>query len=265
MHKTSIGFDVVGFGGNLIYKRGPVFPTYTIKKIVYEKQDEDTPADYVSTSFNDIVDAGVIAERSGSSIELIVRAAEGMPAAMVRKRIDDLIGDGVTYKQQVFEKLPYQNNTAFMGGIGASAGYHYHLSLVICNVRAGLDYMWGKFKKFDLYPSSLTQMGWGVKVGGGIDYKLTDKATFGFEGGIRLNAFRNPQISQSRTITSWFVLPYVQMICGFSPHPDYGISAFMGYFLPTKFSISANGGRIPSGTMCKVDGMFGGLRFVRYF
>lgn len=267
MHKTSIGFDVVGVGGKLTYKRGPVFPVYTIQKITqaYPDPDEDVPADYVNVSYQDVVDAGIKAERSGKSIELSVTAAKGMTEAAVRKKIDALIGDGANYKQQVFEKLPSQNNTAFMGGIGASAGYHYQLPLVVCNVRAGVDYLWGKFKQFDLYPSSLAQLGWGFKVGAGIDYRLTDKATFGFEGGVRVSAFRNPKTGQSSTMTSWFALPYLQAVCGFSPHPDYGISVFAGYFFPAQFFVNTSGGTIPSGTTCKVDGMFGGVRFARYF
>lgn len=261
MHKTSIGFDVTGFGANLNYKRAPSFSAYILKiNRVNPDPAEGIDPDYIDTpSLNALVDSRVKAERSAKQMELTITAATGVPEASVRKEIDAVIGDGAAYRQQAFEKLPYQENTDFMWGMRVSAGYHYHLPLVICNVRAGLDYLWGKFKSKALYPASLAQLGWGVKTGVGLDYKLTDQATFGFEGGVRVSAFKN--ISN----TSWFVLPYGQMVCGFSPHPDYSISAFMGYFFPTKFTINTGGGNIPSGTRCKVDGIFGGLRVARYF
>ncbi|MEK7654937.1 MAG: hypothetical protein AAB323_01595 [Pseudomonadota bacterium] len=269
MHKTSIGVDVVGFCGNLTYKRGPTFPLdlsgLQTKIVKFDDLDDAISDDHIEVSVDAVVKAGVIAERSGGKpLKLTVLVGDKVQPDMVRKKIDELIGDGANYRQQVFEKLPNQNNTAFMGGGGLSAGYHYQLPFVICNVRAGVDYLWGKFKQFDLYPSSLAQMGWGIKVGSGIDYRLTDKATFGFEAGMRFSAFRNPKIGSLNGGVSWFALPYLQTVCGFSPHADYGISAFAGYFFPTKFSVNSGGG-IPSGTMCKVSGMFGGLRFVRYF
>lgn len=260
-----MGLDVVGFNGNLTYKRRPTFPAYTLKvQPVDLDPAENIGADYIDDiSLSTIVDAGV--RTSGKSFALTVKAATNVSEDQVRKKIDAVIGDGMDYKRDVFEKLPNQENTACMGGMGVSAGYHYHLPLLICNVRGGIDYLWGKFKPLDLYPSSLAQLGWGFKAGVGLDYKLTDKATFGFEGGARFSAFRNPQIDQSSTKTSWFALPYFQAVCGFSPYPDYGISVFVGYFLPAKFSINTNGGTIPNDTTCKVDGMFGGLRFARYF
>lgn len=269
LQKVSIGFDVVSFGGNLTYKRGPIFPIDISDpkiKFIDPDPEDDTSDDHIDVSLSDVVKAGVIAERAGSkSLKLTVPVGKNVTRDMVLKKVDALLGDGSIYRQQVFEKLPNQNNTAFMGGLGVSAGYHYQLPLIICNVRAGVDYMWGKFKQSDLYPSSLAQLGWGLKTGVGIDYKLAEKATFGFEGGARFSAFRNPQTSNLNGSTSWFVLPYLQAVCGFNPNPDYGISAFIGYFFPTKFTINTSGGNIPSGTKCKVDGMFGGLRFARYF
>lgn len=262
MHKTSIGFDLVGFGANLNYKRAPSFPNYTLKiDNTLDPADSEIGPGYIDApSLNELVDLGVKAERSGkSSFELPVKTGTDVPKDTARKQVANTIGEGVGYKQKVFDKLPYQSNNGFMGGVGVSAGYHYHLPLVIFNVRAGLDYLWGKFKSKDLYPGSLAQLGFGVKTGVGIDYKLTDKATFGFEGGVRVSAFKN--ISN----TSWFALPYGQMVCGFNPHPDYGVSAFFGYFFPTRFTINSSGGHIPSGTKCKVDGVFGGLRIARYF
>lgn len=267
VHKTSIGFDIVGFGGNLTYKRWPSFPVYnklTINRA--DPSDPDIGPDYIEDlSLISISEEGAKAEQSGKPLELTITAATGVSEVEVRKKIDSIIGDVAAYKQQVFDKLPNQNNTAFMGGIGLSGGYHYHLPMVICNVRAGVDYICGEFKSKDLYPASLTQMGLGIKTGIGIDYKLTDKATFGFEGGVRISAFRNPKIGQSSTETSCLVLPYMQAVCGFNPCNDYGISTFIGYFFPKRFSISASGGNLSSNTTCKIDGMFGGIKFARYF
>jgi hypothetical protein len=266
LHKTSVGFDMMGFSGNLIYKKWPSFPKYTLKITPADPTDPDIGPDYIDApSLSDIVEIGVKAERSGKSLELPVTADKNVSEAAVRKKIDTVIGDGATYRQQVYDKLPNQENNAFMGGIGLSAGYHYCLPMIICNVRAGLDYMWGKFKSKDNYPASLARLGWGIKMGTGIDYKLTDKTTFGLEGGIRLSAFENQKIGQTNAAKSWFVLPYMQAACGFVLYPDYGISAFIGYFFPAKFSINVSGGNIPSGSICKIDGLFGGLRFVRYF
>ena len=265
-HKLSLGFDVVGFNGQLTYKKWPPFPIYTLTtKAVDPDEDGDTPDDYIDISLPDLVEAGTQAERSGKSLGLTIVKAKNVTDDIVRKKIETLIGDGNKYRQQVFDKLPYQSNTAFMGGVGITAGYHYPMPLIIFNLRVGVDHMWGTFKQSDFYPSSLARLGWGIKTGIGIDYKLTEKARFGFEGGVRFSTFKNQKNNNLSTTSSWFVAPYVQAICGFYPHPDYGIHAYMGYFFPCRFSINTNGGRIPSGTTCKVDGMYGGLRFSRYF
>jgi len=268
MHKLSVGLDVIGFNAQLMYKRWPSLPTkYTLKVVRVDPDPaEEITKDYINEpSLNNIIELGVKAERSNKPLELTATAANDVTEIDIRKKIDAILKDGKNYQQQVFDKLPYQENKASMMGLGLSAGYHYHMPLVIYNVRAGLDYMWGTFNKSDLYPASSAQLGWGIKTGIGIDYKLTEKATFGFEGGLRLGTFKNSKASQICSESKWFIAPYLQGICGFNPHPDYNVSVFCGYFLPVSFPINTSGGNIPNGTTCKIQGMFGGIKISKYF
>ena len=267
MHKVSIGLDVIGFAGKLTYKRAPSIPNYTLKITrVNPDPAEGITDDYIDQpSLNDIVIAGVKAEQVGKKqLELSVTAARDVSETDVRKKIEDIIKDGKDYKEQVFNKLPYQENTGLMVGLGLSGGYHYHLPLVILNVRAGLDYMCGKFKQSELYSASSAKLGWGLKTGVGIDYKLTEKATFGFEGGVRFSAFNNSDDAQACS-AKWFLAPYLQGVCGFNPHPDYGVSVFFGCFLPSTFTVDASGGAILTAAKCKIEGLFGGIRMVKRF
>jgi hypothetical protein len=227
-------------------------------------------ADNLNLSLDYLVRAGIVSERSGGKpIEILVVGTEGITEADIQKRIDQIIGDGEEYRRQVGAALPNEKHSALMGGVGISAGYHRHTKNFIFNLRTGVDHIWGKFKQTGLQHAdteNVPKLGWGITLGAGVDYKFTEKSTIGLEGGVRLSEFKIPQQEKpTSTKSSWFMAPYAQIVCGFYPHPDYSVSVFTGYFFPRTFSVKTEGTRIPEGTKCKVDGIFGGLRFARYF
>jgi hypothetical protein len=227
-------------------------------------------ADQLNLSLDYLIRAARVSESKGDlPVNLWVIGTEGITEADIRKRIDTLIADGEEYKRQVGAALPSEKHSALMGGVGLSAGYHYHTKNFIFNLRTGVDHIWGKFRQTapqNTDSENMPKLGWGVTLGTGIDYKFTEKSTIGLEGGIRFSEFKIPQQDKpTETKSSWFTAPYAQIVCGFYPTPDYSISVFTGYFFPRTFSVKTEGTRITEGTKCKVDGIFGGLRFARYF
>lgn len=226
--------------------------------------------DKLNLSSDYFIRAGIVSERAGGKpIELLVVGTQGVTEDNIRKRIDEIIGDGEEYSRQVGAALPNERHSALMGGIGVSAGYHRHTKNFIFNLRTGVDHIWGRFRQTgpqSMDTESVPRLGWGITLGAGADYKFTEKSTIGLEGGVRFSEFKIPQKDKpTDTKSSWFMAPYVQIVCGFYPTPDYSISVFTGYFFPRTFSVKAEGTRITEGTQCKVDGIFGGLRFARYF
>lgn len=226
--------------------------------------------DNLNLSLDYLVRAGIVSERAGGKpIEMLVVGTQGITEDDIRKRIDKIIGDGEEYSRLVGAALPNERHSALMGGIGLSAGYHRHTKNFIFNLRTGVDRIWGKFKQTgpqSMDTESVPRLGWGITVGTGLDYKFTEKSTIGLEGGVRFSEFKIPQQADPKTTkSSWFMAPYAQIVCGFYPTPDYSISVFTGYFFPRTFMVKTEGTKITEGTQCKVDGIFGGLRFARYF
>lgn len=226
--------------------------------------------DNLNLSLDYLVRAGIVSERSGGKpIELLVVGTQGITEADIQKQIDQIIGDGEKYNRQVGAALPNERHSALMGGVGLSAGYHYHTKNFIFNMRSGVDHIWGKFRQTgpqNIDTENMPKLGWGVTLGAGVDYKFTEKSTIGLEGGVRLSEFKIPmQDNPTSTKSSWFMAPYAQIVCGFYPTPDYSVSVFTGYFFPRTFAVKAEGTRITEGTKCTVDGIFGGLKFSRYF
>jgi|GEM_PF-2347399 len=226
--------------------------------------------DNLNLSLDYLVRAGIVSEMAGGKpIELLVIGTQGITEDDIQKRIDQIIGDGEEYRKQVMAALPNERNSALMGGVGISAGYHYHTKNFIWNLRAGVDHIWGKFRQTSpqgMDTENTPKLGWGITLGAGADYKFTEKATIGLEAGVRFSEFKIPQSAKIKeTKSSWFMAPYAQVVCGFYPTPDYSVSVFTGYFFPRTFSVKTQGTRIGEGTKCRVDGIFGGLRFARYF
>lgn len=224
----------------------------------------------LNLSIDYLVRAGIVSEMGGGKpIELLVVGTAGITEDDIRKRIDTIIGDGEEYRRQVGAALPNERHSALMGGVGLFAGYHHHTKNFIFNLRSGVDHIWGKFRQSgpqNADTENMPKLGWGITLGTGVDYKFTEKSTIGIEGGVRLSEFKIPQQDKpTDTKSSWFIAPYAQIICGFYPTPDYSVSVFTGYFFPRTFAVKTEGSRITEGTKCKVDGIFGGLRFSRYF
>lgn len=257
-----------------------VFEGQTVKVVIGEvewnsnglpgKVHVSRSVDNLNLSLDYLVRAGIVSERSGGKpIELLVVGTSGITEDDIRNKIDQIIGDGEDYRRQVGASLPNEKHSALMGGVGLSAGYHYHTKNFIFNVRTGVDHIWGRFKQTGpqgMDTENVPRLGWGITLGTGIDYKFTEKSTIGLEGGVRFSEFKIPQMDKPTTTkSSWFVAPYAQIVCGFYPHPDYNISVFTGYFFPRTFEVKTEGTRITQDTKCKVDGIFGGLRFARYF
>lgn len=223
----------------------------------------------LNLSLDYLVRAGIVSERAGGKpIELLVVGTQGITEEEIRKRVDQII-DSEEYSRQVGAALPNERHFALMGGVGLSAGYHRHTENFIFNLRTGVDHIWGKFKQTgpqSIDTENVPRLGWGLTVGTGLDYKFTEKSTIGIEGGVRLSEFKIPQqVDPKTTKSSWFMAPYAQIVCGFYPTPDYSVSVFTGYFFPRTFTVKTEGTKITEGTQCKVDGIFGGLRFARYF
>ena len=220
-------------------------------------------ADYLARA------AQVSANNGDLPIKMLVIGTQGITEADIQKQIDKIIGDVGDYRQQVMSALPNERNSALMGGVGLSAGYHYHTKNFIWNLRAAVDHIWGKFRQTGpqgMDTENVPKLGWGITLGTGLDYKFTEKATIGLEAGVRFSEFKIPQMAKPKaTKSSWFMAPYAQIVCGFYPTPNYSVSVFTGYFFPRTFSVKTQGTRIGEGTKCKVDGIFGGLRFARYF
>lgn len=221
-----------------------------------------------------LVNTYALATKEGKEqVDIVVVGTRGISEADIRKKIESVIGAEDVFNDVIANKLGLQSqnekHSALMGGIGISAGYHYHTKNFIFNLRAGADHIWGKFRQTGpqhMDTENMPRLGWGIPISAGIDYKFTPKSTIGLEGGIRLSEFKIPKKNKPQsTNSSWFMAPFAQVVCGFYPHPDYSISVFTGYFFPRTFEVKTKDTRIPEGTKCKIDGLFGGLRFARYF
>lgn len=226
--------------------------------------------DQLNLSMDYLVRAAQVSENKGNlPINIWVLGTENITEADIQKKIDQIIGDGEEYNRQVGAALPNERHSALMGGVGLSAEYHYHTKNFIFNLRSGVDHIWGKFRQTgpqNIDTENMPRLGWGVTLGAGVDYKFTEKSTIGLEGGVRLSEFKIPmQDNPTSTKSSWFMAPYAQIVCGFYPTPDYSVSVFTGYFFPRAFAVKVEGARITEGTKCTVDGIFGGLKFSRYF
>ena len=221
-----------------------------------------------------LLDAFVLCTKRGmSQLELVIVGTVRVDPKDIEKKIWSTIGSKEDFERDILKHLGQQGqdekHSALMGGIGLSAGYHYHTKNFIFNLRTGVDHIWGKFRQTgpqNADTENMPKLGWGITLGTGVDYKFTEKSTIGLEGGVRFSEFKIPQKDKpAETKSSWFMAPYAQIVCGFYPTPNYSISVFTGYFFPRTFSVKTEGTRITEGTQCKVDGIFGGLRFARYF
>lgn len=226
--------------------------------------------DQLNLSLDYLVRAGVWSERSeGKPVEVLVIGPEGITENDIQQKINQIIGDGVEYERLVTTHLPNEKNSSWMGGFGISATRHHHTKNFIFNARVGLDYLWGKFSQTaqqNINTENMPKLGWGITLGTGIDYKLTEKATIGLESGVRLSEFKVPQKEKPQASkSSWFFAPYVQMTCSIYPKPEYSVSVFSGCFLPRTFKVKTDGTNLSYGTKCKFDGVFGGLKISRHF
>ena len=251
----------------LNYKRKPQIKPYTLKIAKAEPEPGETiPDDYIDITLNDIIQSSIRSEQSGKPMVLNVVASEKMTEKQIRQKVDMIIGNGEEYKKKVFDKQPNQENKCFMGSVGLVGGLHYKKQLVIFNLRLSFDYMFGTFKSNDAYQASLARMGWGLKTGLGIDYKLTEKVDFGIEGGARFSQFQLPlKDKDSSRRSEWFTAPYMQANCTVRPDTRYGIGVFIGYFFPRQFSVEVSQTNLAIDTKCKFDGLFGGVRLTCFF
>lgn len=161
-------------------------------------------------------------------------------------------------------------HTALMAGVGLAMGYHHHTKNYIFNLKAGVDYMGGQFKQTEAYNASTDHnpsLGWGAVIGAGVDYKFSKDVAMGLEGGVRISQFVLPKVNYQETCKKTSVVygaPYGQINCTIFPYPKWSIGLFTGYFFPRQFKIDHASSNIPIGTKCRIDGVYGGLKFSYY-
>ena len=250
-----------------------------IKIVVGPRQNHDhafenfrvaKTVDDLNLSGNFLTRAGIVGQMAGNEkeIEIIVVGAPGITEADVRKKVDTIL-QGTDYKTEVESSRPKELNVALMGGLSTSTAYHYFTPKFIFTVRAGLDYIFGKFCQTASLRTNAEinpKLGIGAFLGAGIDYRCTNNMAVGLKGGVRLNELTTTKISNpGQRSSTWFYTPYAQINGTFFTEDDSAIGVFLGYLFPREFSIKSTGTSIPFGSSCKISGVYSGVRFSRYF
>jgi hypothetical protein len=228
-------------------------------KPVSHVEDLNLSLDYLTRAIG-------VAEKAGSlkKIELLVVGTEGITQKDIQNKIDALLKPEEDHQKA----LPPQRHTALMGGIGLSAGYHYHTRHFMFTLRSGIDHMWGKLRQTGPRAKNADGnpcLGWGLLFGAGIDCKTKSNKAIGIEGGLRFNQLKLPSIEDpAKNKSVWFAAPYAQLNCTMFYEDVLSIGLFSGYMFPREFTIKSTGARILSGTDCKIGGLYSGVRLTQY-